>query len=37
MQKKKEDIVTSLWLSIRVQEKYQKPFTNHFVGLYLKY
>jgi hypothetical protein len=31
----KMNIVTSLWLSIRIWPKYQKPFTSHFVHFIL--
>jgi hypothetical protein len=35
LKSKKMDIVTSLWLSITIWPKYQKPFTNHFVNFML--
>jgi hypothetical protein len=30
------NIITSLWLSVRVWSKYQKPLTNHFVHFIFK-
>ena len=32
----KLNIITSLWLSVRVWSKYQKPLTNHFVHFIFK-
>jgi hypothetical protein len=32
----KMNIITNLWLSVKVWPKYQKPFTNHFVHLIFK-